>query len=73
VKPLIREIESPDGVLIIDDSISEKPSTDENDIICWHYDHYKGISVKGINFMTALYYVRTHYRTKNYNMPILFS
>ena len=58
VKPLIREIESPDGVLIIDDSISEKPSTDENDIICWHYDHCKGISVKGINFMTALYYVR---------------
>jgi len=58
VKPLIREIESPDGVLIIDDSISEKPSTDENDIICRHYDHCKGISVKGINFMTALYYVR---------------
>jgi hypothetical protein len=58
VKPLIRRIESQDGVLIIDDSISEKPSTDENDIICWHYDHCKGISVKGINFMTALYYIR---------------
>lgn len=57
VRPLIREIGSPDGVLIIDDSISEKPSTDENDIICWHYDHCKGISVKGINFMTALYYI----------------
>ncbi len=58
VKPLIRQIESRDGVLIIDDSISEKPSTDENDIICRHHDHCKGISVKGINFMTALYYVR---------------
>ena len=58
VKPLIRQIESPDGVLIIDDSISEKPSTDENDIICWHYDHCRGRSVKGINFMTALYYIR---------------
>jgi hypothetical protein len=58
VKPLIRQIEGHDGVLIIDDSISEKPSTDENDIICWHYDHCKGISVKGINFMTASYYVR---------------
>jgi len=33
VKPLIRQIESYDGVLIINDSISEKPSTDENDII----------------------------------------
>jgi hypothetical protein len=58
VKPLIRQTESPDGVLIIDDSISEKPPTDENDIICRHYDHCKGISVKGINFMTGLYYVR---------------
>jgi len=58
VKPLIRRIESHEGVLIIDDSISEKPPTDENDIICWHYDHCKGVSVKGINFMTALYYVR---------------
>jgi hypothetical protein len=44
--------------LVIDDSISEKPPTGENDIICRHYDHCKGINVKGINFMTALYYVR---------------
>jgi len=58
VKPLIRQIGGNDGVLIIDDSISEKPSTDENDIICWHYDHCKGISVKGINFMTALYHIQ---------------
>lgn len=58
VKPLIRRIESNDGVLIIDDSISEKPSADENDIICRHYDHCKGVSVKGINFMTALYYMQ---------------
>jgi len=57
VKPLIRQIEGNEGVLIIDDSISEKPYTDENDIICRHYDHCKGISVRGINFMTALYYI----------------
>lgn len=56
VKPLIRQFENPDGVLIIDDSISEKPSTDENDIICWHHDHCSGRSVKGINFMTTLYH-----------------
>jgi hypothetical protein len=55
-KPIIRKIESPDGVLIFDDSIEEKPYTDENDIICWHYDHCKGRSIKGINFLTALYY-----------------
>jgi hypothetical protein len=52
VKPHIRNIESSEGVLIIDDSIAEKPYTDENDSICWHSDH----SVKGINFVTCLYH-----------------
>jgi hypothetical protein len=56
VKPYVRQIERADGVLIIDDSIAEKPYTDENDIICWHYDHTSGSSVKGINFLTALYH-----------------
>jgi hypothetical protein len=28
---------------------------DENDIICWHYDHTQGCNVKGINFLSALY------------------
>lgn len=56
VKPYVRESESADGVLIIDDSIAEKPYTDENDIICWHYDHTSGSNVKGINFLTALYH-----------------
>ncbi len=56
VRPLIRRIESPDGVLIIDGSISEKPFTDENAIICWHYDRSQGRSVRGVNFMTSLYH-----------------
>jgi hypothetical protein len=58
VKPHVRAIERLDGVLVLDDSIAEKPSTDENDIICWHYDHTQGRSVKGINFLTALYHVQ---------------
>jgi len=56
VKPLVRKVQSKTGVLIIDDSIEEKPYTDENDIICWHYDHSKDRNVKGINFVTALYH-----------------
>ena len=48
VKPYIRQIQKDAGVLIVDDSISEKPYTDENEIICWHWDHSKGMSVKGI-------------------------
>ena len=57
VKPLVRAVESTAGVIIIDDSISEKPSTDENELICWHWDHSQNRAVKGINFLTALYHV----------------
>jgi hypothetical protein len=57
VKPHVRAIERPDGCIIVDDSISEKPYTDENDIICWHYDHSKDRMVKGINFLSAIYHV----------------
>lgn len=56
VKPLVRQMESAEGVLIIDDSIEEKPYTDENEIVCWHWDHAKARNVKGINFITALYH-----------------
>jgi hypothetical protein len=57
VKPLVRQVERADAVLIIDDSIEEKPYTDENALICWHFDHTKNASVKGINFLTTLYQV----------------
>jgi hypothetical protein len=66
VKPLIREIESDNACLIIDDSIEEKPYTDENDIICWHYDHSKQTNVKGINFLNCLY------QTNEVALPIGF-
>jgi len=56
VKPVVRRVQADEAVLIIDDSIEEKPYTDENDIVCWHYDHSKDRQVKGINFMTALYH-----------------
>ena len=58
VKPEVRKIEHVDGVMIVDDSIEEKVYTDENEIICWHYDHAKGRNVKGINFLTSLYYAQ---------------
>ncbi len=56
VKPHVRNIESPEGVLIVDDSIAEKPYTDVNEIICWHYNHTHGRTIKGINFVTCLYH-----------------
>jgi hypothetical protein len=57
IKPHVRTIQRRDGVLTVDDSIVEKEYTDENEIICWHYDHAKAQTVKGINFLTALYTV----------------
>ena len=58
VKPHVRAIEQTDGVMIVDDRIAEKPYTDENDIICWHYDHAQDRQVKGINFLSALYHAQ---------------
>lgn len=55
VKPKIREQEQEKGgVLIIDDSIEEKPYTDENEIVGWHFSHAKGRCVKGINILSCL-------------------
>lgn len=67
VKPYARQIQQADGVLIIDDSIAEKPYTDENEIVCWHYDHSQDRSVKGINFVTCLYHA------SGYSLPVGFS
>ncbi len=66
VKPLVRAIESDEGVLIIDDSIEEKPSTDENELVSWHYNHCTDRTVKGINFLTALYHA------SDVSLPIAF-
>lgn len=66
VKPLVRQIQSDVAVLIIDDSIEEKPYTDENEIVCWHYDHAKNQQVKGINFLSALYY------SQEVSLPVSF-
>jgi len=65
-KPLLRQVESPDGVLIIDDSIQEKPYTDENELICWHWDHSQDRAVKGIQFLTAFY------ATTQLKLPLAF-
>ena len=55
VKGSVREKEEErGGVLIIDDAIEEKPYTDENTIVNWHFFHAKGRCVKGINLLSCL-------------------
>jgi len=58
IKPLVRRVETDAGIIKIDDTILKKPYSQENDIICWHYDHSKkgrDKTVKGINIINFLY------------------
>jgi hypothetical protein len=57
VKSVVRSVEQDEGVLIFDDTIQEKAWTDENELMCWHYDHVSGRNVRGINLLNALYHV----------------
>lgn len=56
VKPTVRKIETDEGIFIVDDTIEEKPYTDENDLITWHFDHTFGRNVKGVNILSLLYH-----------------
>jgi hypothetical protein len=58
VKSTVREIEKQPGLsyLILDDTVEAKPYTDENELICWHFDHTVGKSVKGVNQLSCLLY-----------------
>lgn len=56
VKKTVREVERDDAVLIFDDTIQEKPWTDESELICWHFDHGQNRTVKGMNLLNALYH-----------------
>lgn len=58
VKPLCHELQSNDGVLVIDDSLQLKPHSKINDLVCWHYDHTKGRTVKSVNFLSAIYHTQ---------------
>jgi hypothetical protein len=64
VKKTVRENENRaeggerDGALVFDDTVVEKLFMDENDIVCYHYDHMKGRTVKGIGLLTAFLWTR---------------
>ncbi len=56
VKPVVREVEREEGVVIFDDTIQDKSYSKENDMICYHWDHSKGRNIKGINLLNCLYH-----------------
>ena len=66
VKTTVRKVEREDAVLIFDDTVQEKPYTDENEVMCWHYDHSKGRAVQGFNLLNCLYHV------EDVSIPVAF-
>ena len=56
-KGTVRKVERENAVLIFDDTVQEKPYTDENEVMCWHYDHSKGKAVQGFNLLNCVYHV----------------
>jgi len=72
VKPLVRKHQTEDACLIFDDTILEKPYTDENDMICWHWDHSKKKSVKGVNMLNAFYHTQNSQMSQPLRIPVGF-
>lgn len=66
VKKTVRKIESDEAVLIFDDTIEEKPHSDESELVATHYHHTTGTYVKGINTMSCLYH------SNGFNVPVAF-
>lgn len=71
IKSIVRRVESPDGIIKIDDTIEEKPHSTENSIICWHYDHSKDRNVKGINIINFVYQPYPNAQT-DFSLPVAF-
>jgi hypothetical protein len=72
VKALVRSQESDDACLIFDDTIISKPYTDENDMVCWHWDHSKNRNEKGINLLTAFYHTESSSSSEALRVPVAF-
>jgi hypothetical protein len=72
VKPLVRKHQTDDACLIFDDVIIEKPYTEENEMICWHFDHSKRRTVKGVNMLNAFYHTQNSDNKEPLRIPIGF-
>ncbi len=72
VKRLVRKHQRDDACLIFDDVIIEKPYMDENEMICWHYDHSTGKTVKGVNMLNAFYHTQGLDQSEALRIPVGF-
>jgi hypothetical protein len=55
-KEIVEEVvDSTDCVMLgSDDTVQKKPYSQENELICWHYGHKEGTTVKGIQLLSAI-------------------
>jgi hypothetical protein len=71
IKSVVREAETEDSVLIVDDFIEEKPHTTMNTLVCYHFDHKVNRSIKGINIVNFLLYTSFDNQT-DVSIPVAF-
>jgi hypothetical protein len=72
VKPLVRTHQSLEACLLFDDTLIEKAYMDENELICWHWDHCEKRNVKGINLLTAFYVSASETPSEPLRIPIAY-
>ncbi len=72
VKSDVRRHESQEACLIFDDTIISKPYRDENEIICWHWNHSKSLHENGINLLTAFYHIQSQDSLEPLDIAIAF-
>ena len=72
-KRLVRAHESPDACLVFDDTLIEKPFSEENGLVCWHWDHANGRHTKAINVVTAFYHSQKPGEDLPLRVPVAFA
>lgn len=66
IKGYYKDVQDDDGILIVDDTVEEKPHSGVSESINYWYDHVVGRTVKGLNILSC------HYDTEKGNSPIGF-
>lgn len=72
VKPLVRQEETENACIVFDDTLLEKPHSEENALVNFHYDHTDGTMKKGINIISCLYHSNKPVEINTLKVPIAF-
>ena len=70
IKKFVRQIETDESWIFIDDTICAKPHSTENQVINYHFDYTVGKSVKGINSLNFL--LSSNMKAETVNCPVAY-